>query len=670
MTKSTLRLGKRRMTKTGTETGLAALTAVFQQFNPSVIAMLVASSLLTLTSGCQSTDKALTQSLNDSTPSAILFTEQHGDITLEQHNRRKWDNAVIADLDNDGYPELLLTDHGYSIKVYWNDAGQYQPGVDLIVGDTHGISMGDINADGKIDILVSRGGGSGTNARNSKLFHVEQRTIIADGEMSPPLPLLRGRTNKLFDADNNGSLDMLLMGFPSMNVGKRTENFIYQNDGLGNLTLSKKLPQTYRDGQKVLISDFNHDSFDDLLIFGNGNVMALQSNGKTGAALAYRNVTKKLFSGPLTDVTGIAEIDYDNDGDFDLYFTRSKDLVAGDTFYNESKQTFGFFTKRGAFQFDDLLIGDTFNMLNYQAPYPDQNIYIGESGYQFTWKGEKHRGRDINIVSSDALGWPDKLTNKGIYIGYVGNGLWRIGGNTHSPTSGVVTDVKAYKATKPGEPIADLLLANVDGKFVDVTQQAGLNILAHSSGSAIADVDNNGYQDIVVIKRGELASETQQILWLNQGNGQFKSAQQHGIVSHELGALGAGVDAVDYNRDGLVDIVYGNERGQWHLYKNQINNPNHHVSIWVEDVANKLHKSGAKVSALGAKVEIAACGQRQVKRVAASAAPYSQSFNPIVHFGVNGCKKIDNVKVTWSTGQNVVLTDLAVDKLFKTSAAR
>ena len=57
--------------------------------------------------GCQST-----QLEDNRINTQSLFTEQHQDIQLEQKSRRKWDNAVIADLDQDGYADLLLTDHG------------------------------------------------------------------------------------------------------------------------------------------------------------------------------------------------------------------------------------------------------------------------------------------------------------------------------------------------------------------------------------------------------------------------------------------------------------------------------------------------------------------------------------------------------------------------------
>ena len=39
----------------------------------------------------------------------LIFSENKEIIPLEERNRRKFDNAVIADLDQDGFLDLLLT---------------------------------------------------------------------------------------------------------------------------------------------------------------------------------------------------------------------------------------------------------------------------------------------------------------------------------------------------------------------------------------------------------------------------------------------------------------------------------------------------------------------------------------------------------------------------------
>ncbi|WP_166425445.1 CRTAC1 family protein [Paraglaciecola sp. 20A4] len=627
--------------------------------------------LIGLTAGCQSA--ALSplgqvaygeQSSEKASSVQTRFSAAKNVIALENKSRRKWDNPVIADLDQDGYDDLLLTDHGYSVKLYWNNKGTFGKGYDLIMGDMHGIGVGDFDKDGVIDALISRGGGSGANARNAKLFHFSKDRKISKGEdFSPALRNMRGRTSKFFDADNDGDLDLALLGFPSKDAGPEGENYLYRNDGKGNLTQEGLLPRTHRDGQKMLITDFNQDNISDIILYGDGAVKALQGDAKFG----FKDVTRQVLGQEISDVTGIAQIDFDNDGDFDLYLTRGKRLKAGDTFYDPQTSTLAFYTKRGPFQLDDLLLGEVLEIENLQTSYPDQDVFIGESGYQYQFPGEFHGGQNIRLVSSLALGWPDKPTKKGIYIGYIGNDTWRIAGTTNPPTTGVIKNVKSYVATKLPKGPSDILLENQHGHFIDVTEKAGLLKNVHNTGVAVGDFDNNGFADLFVVTRGNMVTPNAQSVLLNQGDGTFKLDPHHGVVSQELGATGSGADAIDFDLDGNLDLVYANERGRWHLERNSGFSSNdskaaeagHYLKVAVEESPR------SKASRRDALVSVSACGNTQIQRVGDSGAPYTQSLRATLHFGLGSCTEIDKVIVRWSNGESDSAQSVSYDAILK-----
>jgi hypothetical protein len=624
----------------------------------SLFYLLIGTGLL-ISSGCQSTSDVLIKRELTNQVKSELFIEASSDITLENANRRKWDNAVIADLDKDGYLDLLLTDHGYSIKLYWNNKGQYGKGTDILMGDAHGITVGDYDKDGQLDILIARGGGSGANARNAKLFHVSKtRKIIEGSEFNVPLKQMRGRTAKFVDGNNNGDLDLMLLGFPANSKEKKEDpSFIYKNNGKGDLQVAGALPKTFRDGQKMLITDFNSDGILDFLLYGEGRLKAHQGNGD----LTFKEVTDELFIEDINHVTNVAEIDADNDGDFDLYITRGEALKAGETYFDEDKSGFYFYTKRGKFKFNDLVIGDVFSLKNYQSGWPEQDIYIGESAYKYKHPGEYHSGQDILLVSSNALGWPDKLEQKGLYIGYIGNDTWRIAGNTWSPTSGVIQGVKSYPKYKHSSGLTDILLENIKGKFVDITQQSKLIIAEHTEAVTVGDFDNNGFQDLIVVKRGDPSKENKQRLFLNQGDGEFKQIENHKIVSPELGATGLGAESYDYNLDGKLDLIYANERGKWHLYKNNITlNTSNHYALF-----NIGSSPKDNASAIGALVSVKACNQLHVSRVGSSGALYSQSFNNIIHVGLGHCDLIESVSVKWSNAEEIIEENIKVNSIMK-----
>ena len=577
------------------------------------------------------------------------FTEDHKDFNFEQKNLRKWDAPVVADLDKDGYPDLLINDHGFGIQVLWNNQGKFAKPYDIIMGDLHGLSVGDIDNDGHLEVIMSRGGGSGSNARNSKIYKLKGREFIPMADFKEPLALMRGRTVKFVDLDNDGDLDLLNFAFPDGAKKGASENYIYENNGTGELILHSALPASKVNGQKTLITDFNNDNSIDIILYGNENVIAYQGNGD----LTFTDVTKKIFPYDINEVTAIAEIDFDNDGDMDLFFTRGLEFKKGETFYNKETKSLGFFTKRGEFQLDDFVSGEVLEMENFQSQWPNNDtFFIGEASYDYTFLGETHSGKDIKLVVSDALGFPDNANyneKKGWYIGYVGNKKWRIGGYLWAPGTGVVHNVKGYTESEHPEGLNDILLENKGSKFVDVTNKANVYLEEHTMAVTVADYDNNGFKDLLVIKRGDLVNENESILYLNNGKSGFKMEEGHNIITKDLGGIGMAVESIDYNKDGKVDVVVGDERAKWHLFKNSLGlNSNSNFSII--EVGNS---PTGKATALGALVEVKSCNSTQVNRVGTTGANYSLSFNNLVHVGLGSCSDGFKAKVTWSNGETV-----------------
>ena len=118
----------------------------------------------------------------------------------------------------------------------------------------------------------------------------------------------------------------------------------------------------------------------DILLYGHGNVKAYRGKGD----LTYEDVSEKVLPYNMEEVTAIVEFDYDNDGDFDLFLTRGKHFEICETFFDKETKTWGFYTKRGEFKFEDLETGDVLNIENFQSQWPDNDaFYIGETGYDY-----------------------------------------------------------------------------------------------------------------------------------------------------------------------------------------------------------------------------------------------------------------------------------------------
>jgi hypothetical protein len=86
-----------------------------------------------------------------------------------------------------------------------------------------------------------------------------------------------------------------------------------------------------------------------------------------------------------------------------------------------------------------------------------------------------------------------------------------------------------------------------DGTFEDVTEKAGLAGIGYSTGVAVGDYDNDGFEDLFVAGYGHST------LYHNNGDGTFTDVTASAGVAGSGWATSAGW--VDYDNDGRLDLV-------------------------------------------------------------------------------------------------------------------
>lgn len=89
-----------------------------------------------------------------------------------------------------------------------------------------------------------------------------------------------------------------------------------------------------------------------------------------------------------------------------------------------------------------------------------------------------------------------------------------------------------------------------DGTYADVTAESGLGDQGYGIGCAIADVDNDGDQDVYLTNYGP------DRLYLNQGDGTFRDVSEEAGIANDDWATGAAF--FDYDRDGRLDLFIVN----------------------------------------------------------------------------------------------------------------
>ncbi|PYV95076.1 MAG: RNA-binding protein [Acidobacteria bacterium] len=100
-------------------------------------------------------------------------------------------------------------------------------------------------------------------------------------------------------------------------------------------------------------------------------------------------------------------------------------------------------------------------------------------------------------------------------------------------------------------PINHLYRNNHDGTFMDVTLKAGLAAGGWGQGVCVGDYDNDGWEDLYVTYYGKNR------LYHNQHASFVDVADKAGVAGNGK-AWGTGCAFVDYDRDGLLDLMVAN----------------------------------------------------------------------------------------------------------------
>jgi enediyne biosynthesis protein E4 len=96
-----------------------------------------------------------------------------------------------------------------------------------------------------------------------------------------------------------------------------------------------------------------------------------------------------------------------------------------------------------------------------------------------------------------------------------------------------------------------------NNKFEDITEKAGLVTDVWATGVSIADINNDGYDDIYICTYGKnLLRRSKNLLFINQHNLTFKElATEYGVADTSYCSQGV---FFDYDRDGDLDLYLAN----------------------------------------------------------------------------------------------------------------
>ena len=256
---------------------------------------------------------------------------------------------------------------------------------------------------------------------------------------------------------------------------------------------------------------------------------------------------------------GVAIGDINNDGLSDIFFTAN--LGPNKLYLN-----------KGNFQFEDISAKAGFgNKKNWSTGVvmADVNhdgwldIYVCNAGYQ-----DGVSASDQLFINNRQLGFSDSTEQYGLkdndytthasFFDYDLDGdldLYLLN-NSFIPVN-TLNYANNRKMRARDWPVADFLkgggdrlMQNQNGRFVDVSESAGIygSLIGFGLGVTVGDVNNDGYPDIYISND----FYERDYLYLNQKNGSFKEDLENCMPHISLSSMGA--DMADINNDGFQDI--------------------------------------------------------------------------------------------------------------------
>lgn len=216
--------------------------------------------------------------LNDGVGNLILDTlpPEQPPYTLQ--------SVALGDLDRDGALDVvagvsqLLPGLGASVEIFMNDGSGKFVSAGLIGGNGYGddVAVGDMNGDGKLDIISSELG------RNWVRLQGDENDFDAAIEF--------GQGNRVVnmsvtDMDGDGDLDVIV-GVDGYYADSR--NMVYLNDGAGNLTTRRDFGVESDNEHFIAVGDMDGDGDADISVANHGhNQIAIYANDiRTATGLA------------------------------------------------------------------------------------------------------------------------------------------------------------------------------------------------------------------------------------------------------------------------------------------------------------------------------------------------------------------------------------------------
>lgn len=428
--------------------------------------------------------------------------------------------VAIGDLTGDGLPEIVLTSNQDGPHLYLNLGGFRFRDVTANAGVserrrwTTGVTLADVNGDGRLDIYVCHAGLKPGPARANTLYINQgaQNGVPVFREMAAAYGVAdTGYSTQaaFLDHDGDGDLDLFLIRNsprPVSTIAVRPTRTIrdplgghrlYRNDGDHFVDVSERAGIYGPDigfGLGLAVGDVNRDGKPDVYVandfFERDYLYINKGDGTFDEVLEQSMPVSSYFS------MGVDIADIDNDGWPDIYVS---DMLPEDDYRLKTTSSFepwNLYVEKEREGFDHQLMRNTLQHNNGDGTFSDIGWFAGVARTDWSWAAL--------IADFDLDG------NKDIFVA---NGLKHdVTAQDYLATLG--TEQSFLNATRGGTQRVDFMSLirsmsstklsnfafrnNGDRTFTKVGAAWGLDLPSFSNGAAYGDLDGDGAPDLVV----------------------------------------------------------------------------------------------------------------------------------------------------------------------------